>query len=266
MGKLILQPVLELQIMQLPVVFDLQLLDSHARRLVDQFSVLTEATSILKHTTMTYAFRQALDEINTPVMMLVIGLVLRNQMILDFKFKNIDIATLEMMILEDRSRLISACKNLPIQSSVAAVDFSKRITSACLDLPQSEISAQVSRSLRALLDVKQRSWAGQINSQKWQHHLPHMPPFDWQSGHHNVRVRLSREKRGYSLQFLKKNELPVTLKSLARLPMPEQPSDLETASELHKAERTGQPIDIAIRIGTAIRTGEVVVADFLRFL
>jgi hypothetical protein len=115
--------------------------------------------------------------------LLVIGLALRNQHFLDFLNEARSLGAIEQLMLEDRQQMVTACKNLPAQSALVAIEFSQRFSAACLNMPQELLHPELSMRLKILLSVKTRSWHGSISEHPWQHHLPGLAKYDWRSEH-----------------------------------------------------------------------------------
>jgi hypothetical protein len=75
--------------------------------------------------------------------------------------------------------------------------------------------------------------------------------------------QLLREQRGFTLKLLQRAQLPAALHSVKRLRMHERPATLEDATVLDRAEYTGTPIELIIRIGSVIGSDVISVADFV---
>lgn len=183
-----------------------------------------------------HKFTLILDDHERPAIKLVVGLGLNNQMRLDYHHHSASPADLELKILEDRERLVKACLNLPIQTTLAANEISRVVTAGCMDLPVEDISQTVTKHLSSILQTRNRSWHGHVNDRPWQHHLPSLPVYQWHPGVLAVRVVLHREKRGFSLEFLRRHDLPPIVRTIRRLPMPERPSNIDAAGALDRAE------------------------------
>jgi hypothetical protein len=265
MSNTMLMEVVELKLAGLPPLFTASQLDEHAEKLMHDLSTLIDAEIILQHCVLTHKFRLALNDHHEPGVLLVIGLALRNQHFLDFLHEARSLGAMEQLMLEDRQQMVAACKNLPTQSALVAIEFSQRFSAACLNLPQALLHPELSRRLKTLLSVKTRSWHGSVSEHPWQHHLPGLAKYEWRAEHLTVRAHLQRERRGFSLRLMRPESIPRVLQSVKRLRMPERPADIDMASVLDRAEHTRSPLDMVIRVGSRPGSDQLIVADFLSF-
>src|SRR3989442_2144385 len=265
MSNPILTPSLELKLTGLPSVFEAPQLEDQATSLLQDLRTLLDTKALLRHTALTHAFRLVVDDRQEPGVLLVIGLALSNQHVLDFQHKTKKLGELEQLILEDRHKVVNACKNLPTQSALVAIEFSQRISAACLNLPVEDIQPELSKRLQVLLGVKRRNWQGVLTDHPWQHQLPAIAKYEWRSELLSVRVQLQREQRGFSLKLMRPDSLPTLIRSVRKLRMPERPADIDQASILDRAEYTRSPIDMVIRAGSRPGSDQLIVADFVGF-
>ena len=265
MSNAILTQVLELKLTGLPSVFDAHQLEDQATNLLQDLCTLLDTKALLRHTVLTHAFRLVAGDCEKPGVLLVIGLTLSNQRILDFHYKTRSLGEMEQSILEDRQKVVNACKNLPTQSALVAVEFSQRISAACLNLPLEDLQPELSRRLQVLLGVRRRNWHGVLADHPWQHQLPAIAKYEWRSELLGVRVQLQREKRGFSLRLMRPDSLPTLIQSVKKLRMPERPADIDQAAILDRAEYTRTPIDMVIRAGSRPGSDQLIVADFVGF-
>ena len=184
---------------------------------------------------------------------------------LDFECGFRSLGSLEQSILEDRQKMVTACRNLPTQSALVAIEFSQRISAACLNMPQELLQPELSKRLKILLGVKTRRWHGFVSEHPWQHQLPTIGKYEWRAELLGVRVQLQREKRGFLLRLMRRDSLPASLQSVKRLLMPERPINIDDASVLDRAEHIRSPIDMVIRVGSRPGSDQLVVADFVNF-
>jgi hypothetical protein len=257
--------VLELKLTGLSPFFEARLLDEKAQKLLHELSALIDAKVLLQHSALTHKFRLTVNDHYEPGVLLVIGLALRNQQVLDFQHVARSLGTIEQLILEDRQKMVTACRNLPTQSALVAIEFSQRILAACLNIPQELLQPELSKRLKTLLSVKTRSWHGSVSDHPWQHQLPSIGKYEWRRELHNVRVQLQREKRGFLLRLMRLDSLPASLRTVKKLLMPERPADLEDASVLDRAEHVRSPIEMVIRVGSRPGSDQLIVADFVKF-
>lgn len=258
-----LTPILKLNLSGLAPLFEIIHLQERALSLMNDMRTLFDTNSLLECTTMVHKFMQVIDDRERPAMQLVIGLALNNQMTLEFHHHSVSPADLELRVLEDRERLVKACMNLQIQTTLAATELSNRVAAGCMDIPDEDVSLQFSKYLSALLNTRNRSWQGNVNERPWQHQLPSMPVYQWHRGTFDVRVVLHRERRGFSLELLRRPTLPEVLQGVRRLPMPERPANIDLAATLDRAEYKRAPLEIKIRVGSLIGTEDICVADFV---
>ncbi|MBP7441343.1 MAG: hypothetical protein KA899_14470, partial [Acidovorax sp.] len=66
------------------------------------------------------------------------------------------------------------------------------------------------------------------------------------------------------LKLLNRTSLPSQLRAARTLRMPDRPPKLEDASALDRAEYTGTPVDLVIRVGSILGSELICVADFVR--
>lgn len=258
-----LMEVLELKLTGLPPVFEARQLDEQAHKLMYDLSALLDAKVLLQHSVLTHKFRLTVNDQQGPGVLLVIGLALPNQHILDFQYGARSLGAMEQLILEERQKLVVACKNLPTQSALVAIEFSQRISAACLNLPVQDLHPDLFKRLNALLSVKRRSLHGTVTDHPWQHQIPAIAKYEWRGELLSVRVQLQREKRGFSLRLMRPDLLPNLLQSVRKLRMPERPSDIDAACILDRAEYTRSPINLVIRAGSRPGSDQLLVADFV---
>lgn len=94
--------------------------------------------------------------------------------------------------------------------------------------------------------------------------LPTLPRYEWRRELFHVRAKLFRERRGFTLKLLNRTSLPSQLRAARTLRMPGRPPKLEDASALDRAEYTGTPVDLVIRVGSILGSELICVADFVR--
>lgn len=265
MTKTMLLEVLELSLAGLPPLFEARHLDEQAHKLMQDFSILLNTKVLVKNSVLMHKFRLTVNEHQKVGVMLVVGLTLPNQLMLDYEYGSRSLGCLEQLILEDRQKMVTACRNLPTQSALTAIEFSQRIAEACLFLPIQDQCEDLANRLKTLLTVKRRRWNGIVADRPWQHQLPSIAKYDWRSELLTVRVQLQREKRGFSLMLMRPNLLPDLLQSVRKLRMLERPHDIDEASILDRAEFTRSSVNIVIRAGSRPGSDQLIVADFLRF-
>ncbi|MFC5520837.1 hypothetical protein [Polaromonas jejuensis] len=265
MSNPILTPILELKLTELTPVFEAHQLEEKATSLLQDLRTLLDTKTLLQHTALTHTFRLVVDDRQEPGVLLVIGLALSNQHVLDFQYETRSLGAMEQLILEDRKKVVNACRNLPTQSALVAIEFSQRISAACLNLPVEDIQPELSKRLKVLLGVKRRNWHGVLTDHPWQHQLPAIAKYEWRSELLSVRVQLQRERRGFSLRLMRPDSLPTLIRSVQKLRMPERPADIDKASILDRAEYTRSPIDMVIRAGSRPGSDQLIVADFVGF-
>ena len=263
MTNMMLIEVLELELDNLQLEFSSWQLKEQAETVLDDLSNLLDAKALLQHSILTHKFRLRVNERREPFVSMVVGLAVRSQRVLDFQFGNTSVGAIEQLVLNDRQRLVTACKDLPVQSALVAIEFAQQITSACLNLSAQEPPHDFEKRLKTLLNVKSRRLSGTVSDHPWQHELPAIAKYDWHSELLTVRAQLIRERRGFSLRLIKRESLPSRLQRATRIYMPERPRDLDVASSLDRAEHTRSLVNIVIRTGSRPYSDEVVVADFV---
>jgi hypothetical protein len=257
--------VLELKLTGFSPLFESRQLDEQAHKLMYDLNILLETNVLLQHSMLTHKFRLTVNGKNEPGLLLVIGLALRNQHVLNFGYEEKTLGEMEQCILEDRHKMVTACRNLPTQTALVAIEFSQRISAACLNMPQELLQSELSKRLKILLGVKTRRWQGSISEQSWQHDLPGLAKYEWRADHLTVRALLRRERRGFSLRLMRLELLPLMLQGVKYLRMHERPADIDKASTLDRAEHIRLPVDMIIRVGSLPGSDQLIVANFLDF-
>lgn len=265
MNQDMLTVVAELHMPSLPSIFDASQLQGRANAMLRDLSRLLNVDSILQHTALTHGFRLARPQEDTTPIMLVIGLVVRPQTMLDLLHDNLTLGALQRETLKERRQLLLACLDLPVQHAHATIALAQRLQAGFLDLPDETLAPDIERQLTMLVSARRRTWIGQLaEHDPWQLELPSLPRYEWHRELIHVRAKLRRERNGFSLKFLRRHLLPALLRSIPGLQMPHRPPTLEAASELDRAEYTGTPLDLVIRVGSLVGKEEIVVADFIR--
>ncbi len=265
MKSMVTMKVMELEIQGLTDIFDEQELRQRAHTMVSDLTGLLGLDTLLHHTTLTHRYRLRCGETDLPSIFLVLELTQRTQRLLQFESDGSTLGTLEKNMLEDREHLRRACQELPVQNSHATIALARRLQAAFLNSPDEALPQKMERQLNALVHSRHRRWNGQFSEDHpWQMELPALPRYEWIGSPVHVYVKLLREKRGYTLILLRRAQLPAVLHSTKRLRMHERPSRLEDATLLDRAEYTGTPIELVVRIGSIIGSDDISVADFAR--
>ncbi|MBP3981138.1 hypothetical protein J8G26_10410 [Acidovorax sp. JG5] len=265
MKPLIAMKVMELEIQGLPDLFDEKQLQQRAHAVISDLARLLGVDRLLQYTTLTYRYRLHSKDPDGPLIVLVLELAPRPQRLLDFLTDDTTLGTLEKNLLADRQRLRHACQELPVQNSHAAIALAQRLHAGFLDLPDETLAAETEKQLAALVNARHRHWNGYLSEDDpWQMELPTLPRYQWSRELLHVRAKLSRERRGFTLKLLRRATLPAQLRSIHNLRMPDRPPNLEDASMLDRAEYTGTPVDLVIRVGSVLGSESISVADFVR--
>lgn len=265
MNENFLTDVLQLGLPSFPARFKSVDLEHCASSMLRDLEALLDTKEVLKHTVLRYEFKLSLDDGQRPCVLLLVGLELQSQQILDFGFGMSSLGQLEQMVLNDRAALIQACRQLPTQMARASVAFADRISSAGLNLPMEELQPAVMKKLRALLQARYRKFSGAVAEYPFQHELPSFGKYEWRADAICVRVILVREKYGYLLRFLRRDTLPRMLQHIKTMPMPKRPVEIEAAAFMDRSEHAKNPVDLVIRVGSRAGSEELIVADFVSF-
>lgn len=127
MTDTMLVKVLELKLNNLPLEFDSWQLKARAERVIEDLNDLLDSKALLQHSTFVHKFRLGVDERRDPFTSMVVGLTVHNQRFLDFQYGSKSVGAIEQLVLEDRQRIVAACRNLPTQSALVAIEFAQRI-------------------------------------------------------------------------------------------------------------------------------------------
>ena len=264
MNPMVTIKVMELEIQGLSDIFDEQQLRQRAHAMVSDLTRLLALDRLLQYTTLTYRYRLRCGETGSPSIVLVLELTQRPQRLLDFQGDGTTLGTLERNLLEDRQRLRHACQELPVQNSHATIALAQRLHAASLDSPDEALPPETDRQLSALINSRHRQWNGHLaEDHPWQMELPALPRYEWVGPPVRVRAQLLRKQRGFTLKLLQRTQLPEALHSVKHLRIHERPSTLEDAAVLDRAEYTGTPIELLVRLGRVIGSDDISVADFL---
>ncbi|QKD45729.1 hypothetical protein HF896_19845 [Alicycliphilus denitrificans] len=256
---------MELEIQGLPNLFDEKQLQQRVQAVISDLARLVEVNSLLLYTTLTYRYRLRSKDTGDPLIVLVLELAPRPQQLLDFAPEENALGTLEKNILADRQRLRHACQELPVQNTQAVIALSQRLHAGFLDFPDEPLAPKTERQLTALVNARHRQWKGYLSEDtRWQMELPTLPRYDWSCELLHVRTKLYRERKGFTLKLLSRATLPAQLRSVQNLRMPDRPPNLEDASVLDRAEYTGTPVDLVIRVGSLLGSESISVANFVR--
>lgn len=265
MNPLITIRVMELEIRGLPEFFEERELRHRAQAVVSDLTRLLALERLLKFTTLTYRYRLRSDETGSPSIVLALELTHRPQRLLNFQGDDTTPGNLERNLLEDRQRLRHACEELPVQNSHATIALAQRLHAAFLGSPDEALAHETERQLTALISSRHRRWCGHLSEgHPWQMELPALPRYEWVGTPIRIRTQLLREQRGFTLKLLQRAQLPASLHSVKRLRMHDRPPTLEDATALDRAEYTGTPIELIVRIGSVIGSDDFSVADFVR--
>ena len=259
-----IRAVLEFPFAGLPGVFgtaDIHTLASSYQR---QIADLIDARSILKHTTLRWELRHASDTDKCRELVLLIGLQLTNQRLLDLCFDAIGPEDVHDYLAADRNAFVKACQDAPLRDSAAASGFALRVAAACRNQSPPQVRREIEQGIRKYLGGRLRKAQGKLIENDWRLSLPDLPRYDWEARTETIRARIDREKCGYTLILLRRSRLPSVLASLKELRMPVSPSKLPDVLNLDCAAYTGLPLNLEIRIGLDPASGKAKVADFIR--
>lgn len=220
--------------------------------------------TFLKDTTMDFSLRLDVDEAGKPFHWMLVGLKLISQLELDFYHSDTSDGDIEQKVLEDRQRLVNACRNLPTKNGLTATQWAERTSSAVLNVPQERVVADLHNRITRLASVKNRHWHVHIDGNTFQHELPSIARYEWRRELVSVKVLLDREKRGFSLRLMHRDTLPSWVQRVSKLTMPERPKNIEVAGVLDRAELTGSPVKMLIRLGSRPGSEQLTVADMVR--
>jgi hypothetical protein len=185
---------------------------------------------------------------------------------LNFGAQALTPAAIEMRCIEDRSRIVKACQEVNNEATLVAVALANRVTAANMNRPVDDMTPDIARRMKVLINASRKEMTGMIADRPWQLEFPSLPKYQWKSTCVNLRVQLLREKRGFTLLLLNRHALPQGLEKSKYLLMPERPHSIEDAALLDRAEHTGSPVEISVRLGSVLGSDEFCVADFTSFV
>lgn len=265
MTQFMAMKVMELEIPGLPDLFDEMQLRQRAQAMISDLERLVEVDSLLLYTTLTYRYCLRNKNSGEPLIVLVLELAPQPQQLLDFVPEENSLGTREKNMLADRQRLRHAWQELPVHNTQAVIALAQRMQARFLDLSDGAFAPKTKKQLNALVSARHRHWNGHLSEDDpWQMELPTLPRYEWRRELFHVRAQLFRERRGFTLKLLNRTTLPSQLRSVRTLRMPNRSPKLEDASALDRAEYTGTPVDLVIRVGSNLGSELICVADFVR--
>ena len=259
-----LTSIFEIKLVGLAYVFDLSDVEHKTANLLADLENQLNSKTLLKNTSMVFSLRLDVDEHGKPFLWMLVGLKMNQQLELSFYDPEMAHGDVEQRVLEDRQQLINACRNLPTANGLTASQWAERTCSAILDVPQKRVESDLHCRIVKLSRVKNRSWHVHVDGNSFQHELPSIAKYEWRSELVKVQVLLNREKRGFSLRLMHRDALPSWVQRAGQLNMPERPKSIEIAGYLDRAEHTGSPVKMLIRLGSRPGSEQLIVADMVR--
>lgn len=260
-----LSAVLELPLAGLPNEFRTSNIHDRAHGYMRELASLIDSKTVLLNTTLSWTLRYPVAADRCKELVLLIGLKLTNQLVLDFSFDVLNHNDVQTFLLNDRMAFVKACREAPLRHGQAASGFALRVAAACRDQSLPELKSEIAQSIHRYLGGRLRKVQGKLVNSDWELDLPHVPLYDWENKTVIIRARIEREKRGYTLLLLRPTALPSALVTSKQLRMPEAPSNLLDVMELDRAAYTGKSLNLEIRIGLDPVSRKPKVADFIRF-
>ena len=146
-----------------------------------------------------------------------------------------------------------------------AVNLANRVSQANMNRPLESMAPHIARRMKVMFNASRKEMTGLVADRPWQFELPSLPKYQWQSTCVNLRVQLIREKYGFTLILLNRKSLSPELQNTKSLLMPQRPQLIEDAALLDRAEHTGSPVDISVRLGSILGSEDFSIADFAGF-
>jgi len=260
-----LSAVLELPLAGLPNEFRTSNIHDRAHGYMRELASLIDSKTVLLNTTLSWTLRYPVAADRCKELVLLIGLQLTNQLMLDFSLDVLNHNDVKTFLLNDRMAFVKACREAPLRHGQSASGFALRVAAACRDQSLPELKSEIAQSIHRYLGGRLRKVQGKLVDSDWELDLPHVPLYDWENKTVIIRARIEREKCGYTLLLLRPKALPSALVTLKQLRMPEAPSNLLDVLELDSAAYTGKSLNLEIRIGLDPVSGKPKAADFIRF-
>lgn len=253
--------VLELKLPGVPAAFHGRDLDRLSDRIVSELSTLLDAEAVLQHTRLAHHLECATDDKGRCYLKLVIGLQMAAQPRLDFSYATSTLGQLEERVMADREQLVQACRELPSRAATAAMEFTQRVSATYVD--EAVDRHALSEQVKAVVSARHRNYPASVLGHPLQIDLPDIPRIDWLPQKFQLRARLERAVKGFTLRFLRRSELPAQLRGVRHLKMPHRPDDENLTLCLEQAQYRGTPVDMTVRVGSLAGRSEPVIADFV---
>jgi hypothetical protein len=233
--------VLEIELSGLPDPFTSAELESRAETVVADLTGLLRLDERLANSQVSHSFRPACKD-GQAVIQVLIGLAPSVQLRLAFHEK----APAVQRFIQDCDTMVDACRNVHQQELESTLGYAHRVRQACLDMAPAELESAARRWLKDLSRIRRLPANACMSDRKIRLPQPSRLPVEWQHLVSTLRVRVHREKQGYSLKVLHDG---VTPDSRAVIRLPEYPARHEDRARLDELCHTGLCVNLRIRLG-----------------
>lgn len=252
---------IRLDLSGVPAVYTADELRDRAEQVVQEVEDLLQLQDLLIHSTLRYLLSQEVDaKAGTFKHLILLDLVPKRAAQLDLFTGALDREALAAAMATESQALLDAFRAAPQRCDRARVLFAMRNAAAVSHSDPAKVP-MLGADVRQFLTVRRRSFSGHLSGFRWQLQLDHVG-FDWDCTLTQLRVRLYRERDGFSLRPLNAQLACGVRRQRLRMGFP---ADLEALATLDRAAHTGQALGVQVRLGRNPGDEAVSRADFVRF-
>lgn len=255
--------VLELDLTGMPACFTACELETRASAVLEELHSLLRLDGLLQNTELACCFRVK-GAVAAGGLVLVAGLRPSRQLVLDLA-QLTDSTDAQRAFADDFDRLVSACRRVHSDANEVILKFSYRVRAGCLDAQQEPLP-QVARDWVAHF-ARRRTLprTAQLVGVECDLPMAASPPVDWCGETMIARVRVVREKEGYTFKALRLAKAPRNTNCGQTIRIPAFPVSLEDRRRLDEVSHTGQCVDVRFRPGKDLLGSRHDIGDFIAF-
>lgn len=255
--------VLELDLTGIPACFTAFNLETRANAVLEELHSLLRLDGLLQRTELACCFRVKGTAAGGGIV-LVAGLRPSRQLVLDLA-QAPDNVDAQRAFSDDFDQLLRACRRVHSDANEIVLNFAYRVRAGCLDARQEPLP-QVARDWVAHF-ARRRALprTGLLLGVECDLPIAASPPVDWCGETMSARVRVLREKEGYTFKVLRLEKSLREAGCSQTVRIPSFPVSFEHRRRLDEVSHTGQCIEVRFRPGKDLLGFRHDIGDFVAF-
>lgn len=256
--------VLELDLTGIPACFTSDDLEARARAILNELRSLLRVDGLLQRTELACCFRSKHVAEGGGVA-LVAGLRPARQLVLDL-FRASDTSDAQAAFADDFDRLVDSCRRVHLEANEVLLKFSYRVRAGCMDARQERLSQIAHDWLTHFARKRALPRTGRLAGVACELPVASSPPVDWCGEIAVARVRVVREREGYTFKILRLEGPSRDRVGNQSVRIPAFPASMSDRSRLDELSHTGQCVQVRFRPGQDLLGSRQDVGDFVAFV